>query len=461
MTTITNTKSKFDWSDKIQSLKNKIGSVSSTDKAKFRVNRISLELKSGLLPIDWLKSASADSKVYWSDRTGGFEMAGLGETSLLTADSYNDVERIISEAVRLVKESAAGVRVYGGIRFPAGGKNGSSSDWSAFKSCRLVVPRFELVRDNKQTKLVCNLTSADLKKTSDIFNELEQYFQNDDADDSFDGKIASRIDQPSYDGWESTVDSIIRDFSKGKIEKIVLARQTTIQFKEDCDAAGLLKRLSAATPRCYHFYFQPQKGTAFLGASPEQLYSRFNRKITSEALAGTKPRGQNSGSDRQLGQELLKSEKELREHKYVVDNIKAALTSLCENYSVKKECSLLKLAQVQHLQTEFMGKLRPDIDDSAIIKALHPTSAVGGFPSQSAQNRIAECEPFDRGWYSGVVGWLGHNSAEMAVAIRSGLVKGKELKLHSGAGIVKGSTAALEWAEIESKIGSFISAVTG
>ena len=162
-----------------------------------------------------------------------------------------------------------------------------------------------------------------------------------------------------------------------------------------------------------------------------------------------------------MGQELLNSEKELREHKYVVDNIKAALTSLCESYSVKKEASLLKLRQVQHLQTEFTGKLRAEIIDSDIIKSLHPTSAVGGFPAQSAQNRIAQCEPFDRGWYSGAVGWIGRNSAEMAVAIRSGLVKGKELKLHSGAGIVNGSTAALEWAEIESKIGSFISAVTG
>jgi len=461
VTAIADTNTKFDLSDSIRLLNDKIGSVNSAAKSKFRVNRISLDLKHGLSPIDWLRSSAADSKVYWSDRTGEFEMAGVGETSLLSADSYNDVERIISETVSLVKESAEGVRVYGGIRFPSSGGNGLSADWASFKSCRFVVPRFELVKDNKQTKLVCNLTEADLRNPGDIINELEQYFQNDDADNSFDGKIASRIDQPAFDGWESTIGSIIKDFSKGKIEKIVLARQTTLKFKEDCDAPALLKRLSAATSRCYHFYFQPHKGNVFLGASPEQLYSRYNRKITSEALAGTKPRGQNAESDRRFSQELLKSEKELREHKYVVDNIKAALTALCESYSVKKEASLLKLAQVQHLQTEFKGKLRLGITDCAIIKALHPTSAVGGFPSQAAQNRIAECEPFDRGWYSGVVGWIGHNSAEMAVAIRSGLVKGKELKLHSGAGIVKGSTAEAEWAEIESKIGGFISAVTG
>ena len=461
MSSTTATKTKFNLSDCIPLLKDKIRAISSADKTKFRINRVSLDLNTGLTPMDWLKSSSADSKIYWSDRTGEFEMAGLGETALLTANCYEDVEKIIDEAVKLISESAKGVRVYGGIRFPSSGINGSISDWASFKSCRFVVPRFELVRVNNQAKLVCNLTETDTINPDGIFNELEQCFQNDDADDSFDGTIASRTDQPSYDGWESTIDSVIRDFSKGLIEKIVLARQTTIQFKEACDSPALLKRLSKATPRCFHFYFQPHMGTAFLGASPEQLYSRNNRKITSEALAGTKPRGQNSESDQQLGQELLNSEKELREHKYVVDNIKSAFMSLCESYSVKKECSLLKLAQVQHLQTEFTGNLRADIIDSDIIKTLHPTSAVGGFPSQPAQNRIAECEPFDRGWYSGAVGWIGQDAAEMAVAIRSGLVKGKELKLHSGAGIVIGSTAALEWDEIESKIGSFISAVTG
>ncbi len=461
MTTTAGTKNNFDWLDSIALLKEKFSSVSSADQTRFRVKRFSVELKSALSPLDWLKAVSADSKVYWSDRTGEFEMAGVGETAILTADSYDDVERIIGEAVNLVRESAEGVRIYGGIRFPTNGKKGQSADWTAFKSGRFVIPRFELIKNKKLVKVVCNLTTADFKNPGDIIGELEACFNGGDVETTANGGIESRTDQPTFGGWERTIDSILRDFSKGKIEKIVLARQSIIKFKEECDAPGLLKRLTTATPHCYHFYFQPQTGTAFLGASPEQLYSRYKSEITSEALAGTRPRGKSEAGDYQLGQELLHSEKELREHKYVVDNIKAALTTICESYEVKKETSLLRLSQVQHLQTEFEGKLRSEIVDSDIIKALHPTSAVGGFPSQAAQNRIAEYEPFDRGWYAGAVGWIGRDSAEMAVAIRSGLVTGKELKLHSGAGIIKGSTAAAEWAEIESKIGSFISAVTG
>ncbi len=461
MTAIADTKNKFDLSDCLQLLKDKIEKVSSADKTRYRVNRVSLDLETELSPMDWLKISSAVSKIYWSDRAGNFEMAGMGATLLLESDSFDGVEKAINDAAGLVNSSAAGVRMYGGIRFPLKGENGLSSDWAPYKSCRFIVPRLELIKNKNFTTLICNLTEADFKNSDDIIIELEQSFQQDSVENKLFAEIASKIDSPSFDDWETTIDSVMKDFSKGLIEKIVLARQTTIKFKNDCDAPGLLKRLSAATPRCYHFYFQPQKGTAFLGASPEQLYFRANRDITSEALAGTKPRGQNAESDYQFSRELMQSEKELREHMYVVDNIKSALSSICESFNVKNESQLLKLAQVLHLLTEFEGQLRLGVSDAEIVKSLHPTAAVGGFPSQAAQNKIAEYEPFDRGWYSGAVGWIGQNAAEMAVAIRSGLVVGKELKLHGGAGIIKGSTAAAEWAEIESKIGSFISAVIG
>ena len=85
---------------------------------------------------------------------------------------------------------------------------------------------------------------------------------------------------------------------------------------------------------------------------------------------------------------------------------------------------------------------------------------MGGCPSEIPPRIIAEYEPFDRGWYAGAVGWLGQEASEFAVAIRSGLVSGRVLKLFSGAGIVDGSTPQGEWDEIESKISSFLGAVS-
>ncbi|MFT5241628.1 MAG: menaquinone-specific isochorismate synthase, partial [Kiritimatiellia bacterium] len=95
-----------------------------------------------------------------------------------------------------------------------------------------------------------------------------------------------------------------------------------------------------------------------------------------------------------------------------------------------------------------------------LIAALHPTPAVGGTPSADAVARIAELEPFGRGWYAGPVGWISADAAEMAVAIRSALVTQNQLSLFSGAGIVEGSTAESEWLEIENKIADFINIIT-
>ena len=90
-----------------------------------------------------------------------------------------------------------------------------------------------------------------------------------------------------------------------------------------------------------------------------------------------------------------------------------------------------------------------------VLQALHPTPAVGGYPQVEAMQAIHEREPFDRGWYAGPVGWVGRDEAEFTVAIRSGLVQGRQLTLYAGAGIVCGSKPELEWEEIEQKISDF------
>jgi len=101
------------------------------------------------------------------------------------------------------------------------------------------------------------------------------------------------------------------------------------------------------------------------------------------------------------------------------------------------------------------------VSDAALMQALHPSPAVGGVPTNKAIAYLREHEPFDRGWYAGPVGWVGPESGEFAVAIRSGLVRGNTLSLYSGAGIVDGSTPDGEWSEIETKLSNALSALTG
>jgi menaquinone-specific isochorismate synthase len=117
----------------------------------------------------------------------------------------------------------------------------------------------------------------------------------------------------------------------------------------------------------------------------------------------------------------------------------------------------LKLDHVQHMVTRFRGSLKEDVGDDALLTALHPTPAVGGYPVDGALDRIFRLEPHDRGWYAGPVGWIGADKAGFAVAIRSGLVENDRLTVFAGAGIVKGSDPDREWVETGHKMASLLS----
>jgi len=121
---------------------------------------------------------------------------------------------------------------------------------------------------------------------------------------------------------------------------------------------------------------------------------------------------------------------------------------------------VLKLPHVQHLKASLNGRLKPGVSDSDLLVSLHPTPAVGGYPTDRAVDEIFSLALFDRGWYASPTGWIGADAAEFCVAIRSGLIDRNRLALFSGAGIVAGSRPEREWDEIENKIGSFLSLIT-
>jgi menaquinone-specific isochorismate synthase len=236
----------------------------------------------------------------------------------------------------------------------------------------------------------------------------------------------------------------------------VLARRTELGFTERVDAALLAENLEETTPGCFHFYVElEEEGVAFVSASPERLFRREGRAIESEAVAGTRPRGASEADDAVLRDDLLRSEKDKAEHDYVRVGIGETLGPLCDEFEIEKGVSEMKLARRRHLISKVRGTLREGVTDAEVLHVLHPTPAVGGYPREEALEEIRALEPFDRGWYAGPVGWIGTDSAEFAVGIRSGLVRGNRLVLFSGAGIVEGSVPESEWAEIEQKIGDF------
>jgi len=268
-----------------------------------------------------------------------------------------------------------------------------------------------------------------------------------------------REDLPSSGGWDATVNGTLELVAAGTLDKVVLARKSTFGFAAELDPLACLQALLPEAERCYRFCFAPAPGRAFLGAPPERLYRREGRRVLCDAIAGTRTRGDGASLDRQLERDLMGSEKERREQDYVVRGIWESLAPLCGSLNAAVDPSVVKLRQCQHLMSSFEGELRDGIGDAELLKALHPTPAVGGYPTDRALREITDREPFDRGWYAGPVGWVGHDRAEFAVAIRSGLVDGSTLSLFAGAGIVSGSVPGEEWDELDYKISHFTHAL--
>ena len=416
-----------------------------------------------LKPLSWLAKQSVDVKTYWSERAGNLTIAGVGIADLVTDERSVDRSQFFHQLRQNLSPLFPQVRYYGGIRFDR--DRSLSPVWQLFGNYRFVVPRFEIRSDGVATYFVCNfrcrsLTDSPSKLQIQLDIILEELSQLDltigsETIKSILPLVINRTDSPNYVDWQQNVNFALSTFPQLNIDKIVLARQSTLTFADDLQPQSLLLALQPHNPHSYHFCFQIEPNRAFIGTSPERLYHRRDRILATEAIAGTRHRGASSQIDRQLSDNLRKSAKDRHEHQLVVDNLQCILTELCDRVEIERELTILKLNKVQHLYTQCQGILKPEIDDDRILAQLHPTPAVGGFPRSQALELIHQLEPFERGWYAAPVGWIGYNETEFAVAIRSGSIDLNRLLLFAGAGIVSGSQAAEEWAEVENKIRHF------
>jgi isochorismate synthase len=179
---------------------------------------------------------------------------------------------------------------------------------------------------------------------------------------------------------------------------------------------------------------------------------RGNR-VETAALAGSAARGHTPEEDAALGRELFESKKEQEEHAVVVRALRAALEPHCESLDVPESPSLLRLEGIQHLETRFAGALASGAHLLEIADALHPTPAVGGAPRAPAVDWLARHERLDRGWYAGAVGFVdAEGGGDLAVALRSALLRGGDALLYAGAGIVAGSVPEDELLETRIKL---------
>ena len=405
-------------------------------------------------PLAWLDAQTSGPQVYWRGRGEAEGRAALGVAFGIEASSLHAVP----VGARLLLEGLPPrARLYGTARFAPDAD--VAPEWAPFGCVRFVLPRVELRSDGRSAALAVHLAPGE--SADDALPMLDALRAAAPSAAAAPPEALTRLDAPTFDAWSDAIGWSLGAFARGALDKVVLARRSRFVFDEPLDAAALLRRLEAATPRCFHALVRPRPGgAAFVTATPERLFALRGRALDTEAVAGTRPRAAHDADDDRLLDELLASAKDQREHAFVRDAIETRLRPLASSVDTDDRASAMTLTRGRHLYTGVRATLRPDATPLDVLAALHPTPAVGGTPRPAALAAIARLEPFDRGLYAGPVGWIGRDAdgveaAEFAVGIRSGLVDGDALSLYSGAGIVVGSEASAEWDEIEHKIGDF------
>ncbi len=237
----------------------------------------------------------------------------------------------------------------------------------------------------------------------------------------------------------------------GDIMQVVLSQRMSQAFS--APPLSLYRALRSLNPSPYMFYYD-MGDHHVVGASPEILVRLENGTVTARPIAGTRPRGKTREQDIALAEELLADPKERAEHVQLMDLGRNDVGRVAVTGSVKVTDNMMieRYSHVMHIVSNVEGKLKPDMDAIDVIKATFPAGTVSGAPKVRAMEIIDELEPGKRGIYAGAVGYLGFNGdMDVAIAIRTGVIKNNRLYVQAGAGIVADSVPQSEWIETQNK----------
>ena len=237
----------------------------------------------------------------------------------------------------------------------------------------------------------------------------------------------------------------------GDIMQVVLSQRMSQPFP--AAPLSLYRALRSLNPSPYMFYYD-MGNHHVVGASPEILVRLEGDNITVRPIAGTRPRGKTPQQDAELAQDLLADPKELAEHLMLIDLGRNDVGRVAQHGSVKltEKMVIERYSHVMHIVSNVEATLKPGLDAIDVLKATFPAGTVSGAAKVRAMEIIDELEPSKRGIYAGAVGYLGFNGdMDLAIALRTAVVKDAALYVQAGAGIVADSVPASEWIETQNK----------
>ena len=265
------------------------------------------------------------------------------------------------------------------------------------------------------------------------------------------------------EGYKRMVNALRDHIVRGNIIQAVPSQRLSRPLKAGVSAFDIYRSLRVINPSPYMFYVD-WGNWQIVGASPEQLVKVEGKggRVTTHPIAGTRRRGKTREEDEQLEKELLSSEKERAEHIMLVDLGRNDIGRICTPGSVQVE-SLMHIerySHVMHIVSVVSGTLSPDHSAYDAFRSVFPAGTVSGAPKIRAMQLIAELEREQRGVYAGAVGFVSYSGTlDVAIAIRTLIVKDGVAYLQAGAGIVYDSEAASEEKETVKKMMALVHAI--
>jgi menaquinone-specific isochorismate synthase len=341
--------------------------------------------------------------------------------------------------------------------------NKSSSYHKSFSLATIFLPYIQLFKKQDIYTLTINTYNnhQNIKQINEYIenNFSEKITLNHRVQGQKESLLNYNLEESQYQPFINKVNQGLEAIKAKKLTKIVVAHALEVKTNKHFNIIKSLENLRKNHPDCYIFGIGNERGENFIGASPERLLSIQDNQLVSDALAGSAPRGKNEEEDLIIGENLLHSEKEKREHQIVSDFIFKQLLIMDINPK-KASLQLLKLSNIQHLWTPIYAEITSNITPLEIINKLHPTPAVAGDPINVACGEIETSENFDRSLYAAPIGWLDtQGNCEFIVGIRSALIKENSARLYAGAGIVAGSKPDQELTEIKLKFQALLQAL--
>jgi anthranilate synthase component 1 len=282
-----------------------------------------------------------------------------------------------------------------------------------------------------------------------IIKRLRLQLQTGNAPAS--GKTVELRSNISREAFEASVEKAKEYVRSGDIIQVVLSQRFSGELS--ADPLDIYRVLRTLNPSPYMFFLRLDD-TVIAGASPEVMVRKEGRRVELRPIAGTRPRGASVEADTQLVEELLSDPKERAEHVMLVDLGRNDLGRVCisGSVSVSELMVVERYSHVMHIVSNLQGQLKDNCDAFDLVRATFPAGTLSGAPKVRAMQIVEELEPVRREIYGGAVGYFSFSgNMDLAITIRTLVIKDGMVHLQAGAGLVADSEPAAEWQETVNK----------